>query len=333
MTAANRPRLLDLFCGAGGAAAGYVRAGFDVTGVDHKPQKNYLKSGASAFVQADALEYCREHGHEYDAIHASPPCQAHTSLRSMWNSREHPELAGCWRCRPTTSAACATATTCPRDVVESVDDVIRDMRAVVNAAREQFDVYVGRSLPYAGDGRMRHGGPCVSSRGGVDVAQRVEALWRGRLAGKRRQKWLKLLSGLAGKRLGVVNELDEIHARVVARLIGERRTAMTLAEASRIVGVMTTIHMKGMGVPVESDDTWDHSWTLAQLLEANALVDAENDRRAKEPGPTTIQVVCADRLIAALYVLHKYPPANESVVNVGRKCVAVVEEPSYEEVA
>lgn len=88
------PRLLDLFCGAGGAACGYVRAGFDVTGVDHKPQKNYLKSGASAFIQADALEYCREHGHEFDAIHASPPCQAHTSLRSMWNSREHPELVG-----------------------------------------------------------------------------------------------------------------------------------------------------------------------------------------------------------------------------------------------
>lgn len=72
----NKPRLLDLFCGAGGCACGYVRAGFEVFGVDNRPQKNYLKSGASGFVQADALEYCREHGREFDAIHASPPCQA-----------------------------------------------------------------------------------------------------------------------------------------------------------------------------------------------------------------------------------------------------------------
>jgi DNA (cytosine-5)-methyltransferase 1 len=68
---AARPRLLDLFCGAGGAAVGYHRAGFDIVGVDIKPQKNY----PFAFVQGDALDYCREHGHEFEAIHASPPCQ------------------------------------------------------------------------------------------------------------------------------------------------------------------------------------------------------------------------------------------------------------------
>ena len=75
----ERPRLLDLFCGAGGAACGYVRAGFEVHGVDHRPQPNYLKSGATSFTQADALEYCREHGHEFDAINASPPCQAYST--------------------------------------------------------------------------------------------------------------------------------------------------------------------------------------------------------------------------------------------------------------
>ena len=74
----ERPRLLDLFCGAGGAGMGYHRAGFDVTGVDIKPQKNY----PFAFVQGDALAYVREHGHEYDAIHASPPCQAYTRAQN-----------------------------------------------------------------------------------------------------------------------------------------------------------------------------------------------------------------------------------------------------------
>jgi DNA (cytosine-5)-methyltransferase 1 len=71
-TGMTRPRLLDLFCGAGGAAAGYVRAGFDVVGVDIRPQPHYLLSGASEFHQADALTYPLE---GFDAIHASPPCQ------------------------------------------------------------------------------------------------------------------------------------------------------------------------------------------------------------------------------------------------------------------
>lgn len=69
----KRPRLLDLFCGAGGCAVGYHRAGFDVVGVDVKFQKNY----PFEFHQGDALEFVAEHGREFDAIHASPPCQAH----------------------------------------------------------------------------------------------------------------------------------------------------------------------------------------------------------------------------------------------------------------
>lgn len=84
----TRPRLLDLFCGAGGAGMGYHRAGFDVTGVDSKHQPRY----PFAFVQADALAYVAEHGHEFDAIHASPPCQAFTTLRVMHNARDHADL-------------------------------------------------------------------------------------------------------------------------------------------------------------------------------------------------------------------------------------------------
>jgi DNA (cytosine-5)-methyltransferase 1 len=75
----SKPVLLDLFCGAGGAAMGYSRAGFEVVGVDIKPQPNY----PFRFVQADALEHPLD---GFDAIHASPPCQTFTAYRRKGGS-------------------------------------------------------------------------------------------------------------------------------------------------------------------------------------------------------------------------------------------------------
>ncbi len=84
----NKPRLLDLFCGAGGCTKGYQRAGFHVTGVDINPQPRYC---GEVFVQGDALAYLAEHGHKFNAIHASPPCQAYSVTKGL-SSRNHPEM-------------------------------------------------------------------------------------------------------------------------------------------------------------------------------------------------------------------------------------------------
>lgn len=85
----DRLKGLDLFCGAGGSSMGYHRAGFEMTGVDNRPQPRY----PFRFVQADALEYVAEHGHEFSAIFASPPCQAYSVTNNIWKTTDkHPEL-------------------------------------------------------------------------------------------------------------------------------------------------------------------------------------------------------------------------------------------------
>lgn len=87
-----KPRLLDLFSGAGGCARGYQRAGFYVVGVDINPQPRYA---GDEFVQADALTYPLE---GFDAIHASPPCQAYSRTHKL-RKNEHPDLVGVVRDR------------------------------------------------------------------------------------------------------------------------------------------------------------------------------------------------------------------------------------------
>ena len=87
----RRPRLLDLYCGAGGCAVGYHRAGFDVTGVDIDPHPDY----PFEFVQADALDVLQDRAYllTFDAIHASPPCKSETDLAAL-STVEHPNLLG-----------------------------------------------------------------------------------------------------------------------------------------------------------------------------------------------------------------------------------------------
>jgi hypothetical protein len=85
-----RPLLLDLFCGLGGSAVGYHRAGFTVVGVDIKPQPDY----PFEFHQRNALEVLAEARHwryRPAAVHASPPCQGSSAPTKGTNAKRNAE--------------------------------------------------------------------------------------------------------------------------------------------------------------------------------------------------------------------------------------------------
>jgi len=78
-------KLLDLFCGVGGASVGYARAGFDVHGVDLKHGKRYPYT----YTRADVLDVLQDHKfiQQFDVIHASPPCQTHSITQHLRNAQ------------------------------------------------------------------------------------------------------------------------------------------------------------------------------------------------------------------------------------------------------
>jgi DNA (cytosine-5)-methyltransferase 1 len=80
----SRPHLLDLFCGGGGAAVGYSRAGFEVVGVDVEEQPDY----PFTMLKADAIKVL-DGGlwKNFDAVHASPPCQGFTNMSNRHRGR------------------------------------------------------------------------------------------------------------------------------------------------------------------------------------------------------------------------------------------------------
>lgn len=86
----KKPVIIDLFCGAGGAAKGYHNAGFEVIGVDNKSQENY----PFAFILADAIDFIEKYGHIFNAIHASPPCQKYTrqSAFARKKGKQYPDF-------------------------------------------------------------------------------------------------------------------------------------------------------------------------------------------------------------------------------------------------
>ncbi|MFJ8157721.1 class I SAM-dependent methyltransferase [Streptomyces sp. NPDC094468] len=121
----NGLRVLDLYCCQGGAGKGYTDAGCTVTGIDKDPQPRYPYT----FVQADAIDYVREHGAEYDFIHASPPCQ-HDSDCQRIQGNNHPDLIA-----PTRAALEATGRPW---VIENVGGALPKLRDPVMLCGQMF---------------------------------------------------------------------------------------------------------------------------------------------------------------------------------------------------
>jgi len=99
-------KILDLYCCQGGASEGYRRAGFEPYGVDMEAQPRYpfpFHQGDAlevllALLRGEAITFTRPDGSterltlaDFDALAASPPCQAYTLAQRIQN-RAHPDL-------------------------------------------------------------------------------------------------------------------------------------------------------------------------------------------------------------------------------------------------
>jgi DNA (cytosine-5)-methyltransferase 1 len=78
-------KLLDLYCGVGGASVGYAQAGFEVHGVDLKHGKRY----PFTYTRANVLDVLQDDSfiQQFDVIHASPPCQTHSITQHLRNAQ------------------------------------------------------------------------------------------------------------------------------------------------------------------------------------------------------------------------------------------------------
>ncbi|NUW45583.1 DNA cytosine methyltransferase [Nonomuraea rhodomycinica] len=163
-----KKRILDGFCGAGGAAMGYHLAGFEVIGVDINPQPNY----PFEFHQGDAIEFAKQHGHEFDAAHYSPPCQHDCTLTAGTNAGKftYPDLL-----EPTRQVAESIGR--PYIIEQPPGRASKRMRVDVTLCGEMFGLAVIRHRNF--------------ELGGWTMPQPEHIKHRGRVAGLRHGQWFE----------------------------------------------------------------------------------------------------------------------------------------------
>ena len=164
----RRLRVLAAFCGVGGDTAGYQAAGCHVTGVDRRPQPRYV---GDEFYWGDAIEFIRRNGHEYDLIHAGPPCQYDCTLTAGTNAAKrgsYPNLLA-----PTRAALESTGR--PYVIEQPPGRASRRMRIDVTLCGEMFGLAVIRHRNF--------------ELGGWTTQRPTHVPHRGRVAGMRHGRW------------------------------------------------------------------------------------------------------------------------------------------------
>jgi DNA (cytosine-5)-methyltransferase 1 len=150
--------LLDLFSGAGGAGEGYRRAGFTVTGVDIEP--HVYPPGD--FIEADAMEVLNDTGFlaQFDAIHASPPCQRYSTMTAAHAKDNHPDLIA-----PVRAALHAWG---GPYVIENVDGAKRELHDPFKLCGSSFGLRVRRHRWFESNAYITPL-PCEHARQGTPV--------------------------------------------------------------------------------------------------------------------------------------------------------------------
>lgn len=174
-------RLLDAYCGQGGAAGGYARAGFEVVGVD---LADHSAVYPFEFHQGDAVQFILDHGHEFDVIHASPPCQAHSTITNAVARKQHLDLI------PATREALHQVN--KPFIIENVEGARKVLVDPVRLCGSAFGLKVRRhryfetsfTVPELAC-RHREQGPVVGVYGNIergDYSRRPDGTYRGRKA-------------------------------------------------------------------------------------------------------------------------------------------------------
>lgn len=136
-----KPKLLEVYCSAGGSSVGYQRAGWEVDGVDIMPQRHF----PFRFFKADAVEFIYEHGHRYDAIVGGPVCKRYSKTWRI-QTLDHPTQI------PATRAA-MVASGKPY-IIENVEDALPELLTPMLLCGQDFGLHTYRHRLFESNVRL-----------------------------------------------------------------------------------------------------------------------------------------------------------------------------------